>query len=62
MIKETAREHNVPVMEKPPLARLLYQQVELGREIPVEVYRVVAEVLSYVYRLKRNVTDGSVHN
>jgi flagellar biosynthetic protein FlhB len=61
-IKETAREHNVPVMERPPLARLLYQQVELGREIPVEVYRVVAEVLSYVYRLKRNVTDGHVDN
>ena len=61
-IKETAREHNVPVMERPPLARLLYQQVELGREIPVEVYRVVAEVLSYVYGLKRNVTDGPVDN
>jgi len=60
-IKEIAREHNVPVMERPPLARLLYQQVDLGREIPVEVYRVVAEVLSYVYRLKRNVTDGPVN-
>jgi flagellar biosynthetic protein FlhB len=57
-IKEVAREHNIPVIEKPPLARLLYKQVELGREIPVEVYRVVAEVLSYVYRLKRNVTHG----
>ena len=59
-IKEVAREHAVPVLEKPPLARLLYQQVELGREIPVEVYRVVAEVLSYVYRIKRKVTDGPV--
>ena len=57
-IKEIAREHGVPVVEKPPLARLLYRQVELGREIPVEVYRVVAEILSYVYRLKGNVTDG----
>lgn len=59
-IKEVAREHGVPVLEKPPLARLLYQQVELGREIPVEVYRVVAEVLSYVYRIKRKVADGPV--
>lgn len=59
-IKELARQHNVPVLEKPPLARLLYHQVALGKEIPVEVYRVVAEVLSYVYRLKRKVTDGSV--
>ena len=57
-IKKVAREHGVPVMEKPPLARLLYRQVELGREIPVEVYRVVAEILSYVYRLKGNVTNG----
>jgi flagellar biosynthetic protein FlhB len=59
-IKEVAREHGIPVLEKPPLARLLYKQVELGREIPIEVYRIVAEVLSYVYRLKRNVTDGAV--
>jgi flagellar biosynthetic protein FlhB len=57
-IKQIAREHSVPVVEKPPLARLLYRQVELGREIPVEVYRVVAEILSYVYRLKGKVTDG----
>lgn len=57
-IKKLAREHSVPVIEKPPLARLLYRQVDLGREIPIEVYRVVAEVLSYVYRLGRNVTDG----
>jgi flagellar biosynthetic protein FlhB len=57
-IKQIAREHSVPVVEKPPLARLLYKQVELGREIPIEVYRVVAEILSYVYRLKGKVTDG----
>jgi flagellar biosynthetic protein FlhB len=57
-IKQIAREHSVPVIERPPLARLLYKQVELGREIPVEVYRVVAEILSYVYRLKGNVKDG----
>ncbi len=57
-IKQIAREHGVPVVEKPPLARLLYRQVELGREIPIEVYRVVAEILSYVYKLKGKVTDG----
>jgi len=61
-IKQVAREHSVPVIEKPPLARLLYRQVELGREIPVEVYRVVAEILSYVYGLKGNVTDGAADN
>ncbi len=61
-IKQVAREHGVPVMERPPLARLLYKQVEIGREIPLEVYRVVAEILSYVYRLKGNVTHGTEHN
>jgi len=61
-IKQIAREHGIPIIEKPPLARLLYKQVELGREIPIEVYRVVAEILSYVYRLKGNVTDGRADN
>jgi flagellar biosynthetic protein FlhB len=57
-IKEIAREHYVPVVENPPLARFLYRNVELDREIPVEMYRVVAEVLTYVYRLKKKVTHG----
>lgn len=57
-IKEIAREHYVPVVENPPLARFLYRNVELDREIPVEMYRVVAEILTYVYRIKRKVTHG----
>ena len=57
-IKEIAREHYVPILENPPLARFLYRNVELDREIPVEMYRVVAEVLTYVYRLKKKVTHG----
>ncbi len=57
-IKEIAREHYVPVVENPPLARFLYRNVELDHEIPVEMYRVVAEVLTYVYRLKKKVTHG----
>ena len=61
-IKEVAREHGVPVIEKPPLARLLYKQVDVGREIPIEVYRVVAEVLSYVYRLRGKATHGAADN
>ncbi len=60
-IKQVAREHSVPVMERPPLARLLYKQVDIGREIPIEVYRVVAEILSYVYRLRGKVKDGTEH-
>lgn len=50
-IREKALQHGVPVVENPPLARALYRQVEVGQEIPVELYRAVAEVLAYVYRL-----------
>ncbi len=50
-IREKALEHRVPVVENPPLARALYEQVEVGQEIPVGLYRAVAEVLAYVYRL-----------
>lgn len=52
-IREKAIEHRVPVVENPPLARALYQQVEVGQEIPVSLYRAVAEVLAYVYRVMR---------
>lgn len=50
-IREKALRHQVPVVENPPLARALYRQVEVGQEIPVELYRAVAEVLAYVYRM-----------
>lgn len=50
-IRERALAHNVPIVENPPLARALYRTVEVGQEIPVELYRAVAEVLAYVYRL-----------
>ncbi|MCL6611814.1 MAG: flagellar biosynthesis protein FlhB [Peptococcaceae bacterium] len=53
-LKNIAEENNVPVVENPPLARALFQQVDIGREIPVELYRSVAEVLAMVFRLKRN--------
>jgi len=52
-IRDKAIEHRVPVVENPPLARALYQQVEVGQEIPVSLYRAVAEVLAYVYRVMR---------
>ncbi len=59
-IKEIARRHAVPVVERPPLARFLYRHVDLGGEIPVEVYRVVAEILSYVYQVQRGTLNGAV--
>jgi flagellar biosynthetic protein FlhB len=51
-IREIALDHGVPVLEKRDLARALYQAVEVGQTIPVELYQAVAEVLAYVYRLK----------
>lgn len=51
-IREVARSKGIPVVENKPLARLLYQQVEIGREIPASLYRAVAGVLAYVYRLR----------
>lgn len=52
-IKETAKEHKVPLVENKPLARTLYQAVEIGKTIPENLYRAVAEILAYVYRLKK---------
>lgn len=52
-IREKAREHDVPIIENPPLARALHATVEIDAEIPVEHYAAVAEVIGYVLRLKR---------
>ena len=51
-IREIATEHSVPVFEAPPLARALYHNVEIGGEIPAALYVAVAQVLTYIYRLK----------
>ncbi len=52
-IRLVARQHGVPVVERPPLARALYAGVEVGHEIPPAFYRAVAELLAYVYRLSQ---------
>ena len=51
-IKEVAREHNVEIVENKPLARMLYHNVDIGAEIPPELYQAVAEVLAMVYHMK----------
>ena len=51
-IRELARKHGVPVLERPPLARALHKLVKEGQPIPSKLYRAVAEVLAYVYRLR----------
>lgn len=51
-IRELAREHDVPIVENPPLARALHASVEIDEEIPAEHYRAMAEVITYVFKLK----------
>ena len=50
-IRDVAREHRVPLVANPPLARALYL-VELDAEIPLEHFKLVAEVIAYVWRLR----------
>jgi flagellar biosynthetic protein FlhB len=53
-IKELAREHRVPVVEAPPLARALHRHVEVGDTIPGTLFTAVAQVLAYVYQLNQS--------
>ncbi len=55
-IREKATEHNVPLVENPPLARALHKSVEIGEEVAPEHYMAVAEVVSYVLSLKAKTT------
>jgi flagellar biosynthetic protein FlhB len=52
-IKQIARDNNIPVMENKPLARTIFKTMKVGQVIPRELFVAVAEVLSYVFRLKR---------
>ena len=57
-IRKKALEHQVPIVENPPLARALYKSVEVGQEIPSHLYRAVAEILAYIYRLMNGRLPG----
>jgi flagellar biosynthetic protein FlhB len=50
-IRKLAVEHRVPIVENPPLAQALYASVAVGQEIPSHLYRAVAEILAYIYRM-----------
>jgi flagellar biosynthetic protein FlhB len=54
-IREVAEQHDIPVVENPPLARALHGTVEIDQEIPQEHYRAVAEIIGYIMRLRRMV-------
>ena len=56
-----AREHGVPVIENPPVARALFKMVDLNQQIPPELYKAVAEILLFVYNLKNNKKQSNIN-
>ena len=52
-MRTIARENNVPILERPELARDLYANVEIGEDIPERFYKAIAEILAFVYRLRK---------
>ncbi|RKQ37998.1 flagellar biosynthesis protein FlhB [Oceanobacillus halophilus] len=54
-MKEVAKAHDIYMVENKPLARSLYQAINIGDSIPEEFYQAIAEILAYVYRLEKNV-------
>nr|WP_202404458.1 MULTISPECIES: flagellar biosynthesis protein FlhB [Erwiniaceae] len=59
-IRELAKEHRIPILEAPPLARALYRHTEIGQFIPGALYAAVAEVLAWVWQLRRWKREGGL--
>lgn len=59
-IRELATEHRIPILEAPPLARALYRHTEIGQFIPGALYGAVAEVLAWVWQLRRWKREGGL--
>ena len=57
-IRQRAVEHEVPIIENPPLAQALYKSAEVGQEIPPHLYRAVAEILAYIFKLMNGRLPG----
>ena len=60
-IIKIAQEHNVPIIDNPPVARALFRMVDLNQEIPHELYKAVAEILLFVYGLKNNQNSSNIN-
>jgi flagellar biosynthetic protein FlhB len=52
-IREIAKIHKIPLVENKVLARVLYQETEIDQEINIKHYKAVAEIINYIYKLKR---------
>jgi len=59
-IRQKATEHNIPIVENVALAQALYKSADVGQEIPAHLYRAVAEVLAYIYRLMKGKLSGQL--
>jgi flagellar biosynthetic protein FlhB len=59
-IRSLAEENRVPILQAPPLARALYRHAEIGDEVPAALYAAVAEVLAWVFQLRRHATYGGL--
>jgi flagellar biosynthetic protein FlhB len=57
-IRQKAMEHQIPIIENPPLARALYKAVDAGQEIPAHLYKAVAEILAYIFKLMNGKLPG----
>ena len=57
-IRLKAIQNQVPIVENPPLAQALYKSVEVGQEIPPHLYRAVAEILAYIFKLMNGRMPG----
>jgi flagellar biosynthesis protein FlhB len=57
-IRKLALEHQIPIVENPPLAQALYKSVDVGQEIPPHLYQAVAEILAYIYKLMKGRLPG----
>lgn len=59
-IIKIAREHGIPVIENAPVARALFKMVDLNQQIPPELYKAIAEILLFVYKLKNTSNNGTI--
>jgi flagellar biosynthetic protein FlhB len=57
-IRKIANDHQIPIIENPPLAQALYKSAEIGQEIPGHLFKAVAEVLAYIYRIMKGRLPG----